>query len=61
MNVHKLSHRLARPARTRHNDRRPHRAVGMETLGLDLLDVMIDLDPGMLVWSGSERSRSARH
>ena len=48
MNVHRW-------LRTRTSDRRTHHSRPTETLGLDLIDVMLDLDPGMLVWSGRER------
>ncbi len=30
----------------------------LETLDLDLVEVMLDLDPGMLVWSATESGGS---
>ena len=51
MNVHKLADRLVHPVRTRDAGCRARGSSRTETLGLDLVDVMLDLDPGMV--SGS--------
>ncbi len=56
MNMTKLPDRRIRRRRNRAADRHTRRVERTEPLGLDLLDVMIDLDPGMLVWSVSEAS-----
>ena len=42
--------------RARAADRRARHAGPAQTLDLDLLDVMLDLDPGMLVWPGRDRT-----
>lgn len=55
MNVHKPSARRVRPARVRAAEHRARRGKRTNPLDLDLVEVMLDLDPGMLVWSNPKR------
>ena len=35
-------------------------SLEIEAIGLDLLDVMLDLDPGALVWSSGQEANEQR-
>lgn len=59
MNVHKLADRKVRPVRSRAAGRDAGLDRRSETLGLDLVDLMLDLDPGMLVWPAAQSRDSS--